>query len=117
VPERLDKVTISLRGRDVELEWSTREALLAKMKYLPSAHGIRDAFEAVGATQPVALTLEQKIGLVQVIENWANETTGGYASLPDSIYTLRNALNADLRDSQQQYSSSDWPATPHTGGG
>jgi hypothetical protein len=102
VLERLDKVTVSLHSRDVELEWSTREALLAEMKHYASTHGIRDAFEAVGATRPVTLTVEQKIDLVQVIERWANETTGAYGSLPVSIFRLRNALHDDLHHAEQQ---------------
>ena len=58
---------------------------------------VRDAFLAVGTTQPVRLTDPQKLGLRNVISFWANEMGSSYDDLPEGIYALRNALHDDLR--------------------
>ena len=59
---------------------------------------VREAFRAVGTTQPVRLTDPQKLGLRNVITFWANQRGGSYDDLPEGIYDLRNALQDDLLD-------------------
>ena len=60
-------------------------------------HPMRDAFEAVGTSRPVSLTREDKVGLMEVIQLWADEIEG-FGSLPEGISELRNALRDDLQD-------------------
>ena len=100
MPERLDLVTIALDRIDVVLRWAARTALLDEVAHLESDHGIRDAFEAVGVTRPVTLTLEQKAQLLLAIEQWSVRTPGGFTALPEGIFDLRNGLHNDLHDAR-----------------
>ncbi len=102
MPERPDRVTIPLSRGDIVLTWDSRESVLEQLKHLDTCQPIRDAFDAVGGTRPVELRREQKITLFQIIEFWANETSGGYDGLPDVIYELRNALHDDLHDTRDR---------------
>ena len=101
MPERLDRVTIALNRLDVVLGWAARTALLDELARLESGQGIRDAFEAVGATRSVTLTLQQKAELLLAIEQWSDQTPGGLVALPEGISELRNGLHNDLRDERK----------------
>ena len=93
---RSDEVRIALRRGIVSIPWSSRDALLEQLRDQDSMSDVRDAFQAVGTTQPVRLTDPQKLGLRNVITFWANEMGGSYDDLPEGIYALRNALQDDL---------------------
>lgn len=91
-----DEVRIALRRGIVSIPSSSRDALLEQLRDQDSMSDVRDAFEAVGTTQPVRLTDPQKLGLRNVITFWANQIGGSYDDLPEGIYALRNALQDDL---------------------
>ena len=56
------------------------------------------AFEAVGASTPVTLTLADKVAVVGTIDAWAKAVDGPMTSgLPDGILPLYLALVADIR--------------------
>ena len=95
---RPDDVRIALRHGSVSIPWSSRDALLEQLRDQDSMSDVRDAFQAVGTTQPVRLTDPQKLGLRNVITFWANQMGGSYDNLPEGIYALRNALQDDLPD-------------------
>jgi hypothetical protein len=69
---------------------------------LESAQPIVAAFEAVGISRPVVLTLEQKGVLIELIEFWATQIRFGFTGLPEGMFELRNALHNDLHDSLQR---------------
>jgi hypothetical protein len=96
----IERVLVSLSRGDAELPWASRTALLQHIRHLDSARPIVDAFEAVGVSRPVVLTLEQKGLLVELIEFWTNQTSGGFNGLPEGIFELRNELHDDLHDAQ-----------------
>jgi hypothetical protein len=96
---RQTEVRIELRRGIVSIPWSSRDALLeqlGKRDSMTEVRDVREAFLAVGTTGPVRLTDPQKLGLRNVITFWANRTGGSYDDLPEGIYDLRNALQADL---------------------
>lgn len=98
MPERIDKITIAT-GRDtLTMPWSSRIALLDELQRYETGYTIRDAFTAVGASSPVKLTNEQKTELLRVIEVWGQRTEGGMRGLPEAIFALRNALEADVHE-------------------
>jgi hypothetical protein len=90
VPERLDRVAISTRSGTVELPWSSRDRLLHEIRNLDGADAIRHAFDAVGASRPVPLSLADTALLVEAIEGWARSVT--VAELPEGVWRLRTAL-------------------------
>ena len=102
MPERLEQVTVRLSSGDVIVPWEARQTLLNELGKHTPGRDIRGAFEAVGATRPVTLTLTQKTYLLTVIEQWAVETVRGYDALPGAIFTLRNTLLDDLHDAEQR---------------
>jgi hypothetical protein len=57
---------------------------------------VLEAFQAVGTSRPVELTIEQKHALVDVIKTWATQVAGDYPELPEGIFELRNAIVDDL---------------------
>ena len=91
-----DEVRIALRRGIVSIPSSSRDALLEQLRDQDSMSDVRDAFEAVGTTQPVRLTDPQKLRLRNVITFWANQMGGSYDDLPEGIHALRNALQDDL---------------------
>jgi hypothetical protein len=98
--ERLGRVTIALDRIDVVLRWAARTALLDELAQLEAGQGIRDAFDAAGATRPVTLTLQQKAELLLAVEQWSEQTPGGYTALPEGIFDLREGLHNDLHDAR-----------------
>lgn len=103
-PRDLDRVTVELNSRDVTLSGSTREALLTDLRKHPRgdnelAHAIRKAFEDVGASRIVLLTLECKLYLLRLLEEWSLEV-GEADTTRSGLFELRNALIADVRDTE-----------------
>jgi len=62
------RVRISLSRGQVVLPWDSRQALLGQMRHLDSAVPIIAAFEAVGVSRPVQLTIGDMNILIEVIE-------------------------------------------------
>jgi hypothetical protein len=81
-----------------ELPWNARQELLDQLAHLDSMRSVRGAFEAVGTSQPVKLTTEQKGALLEVVQFWATQVRDGYEGLPEGIYELRCSLVDDLHD-------------------
>jgi hypothetical protein len=94
-----ERVRIALSRGDVVIPWESRQALLKEIRHLESAGPIVAAFEAVGISRPVTLTLEQKGELIELIEFWATQTRFGLKGLPEGTFEFRNALHDDLHDS------------------
>lgn len=98
MPERLDRVEIALSSVTITLSWPSRDALLEELTFHDRGRSVRDAFEAVGSSRPVELTLEQKSMLLYVIEHWIGQLFNGVYDLPEGIVELRNALHDELPD-------------------
>ena len=54
------------------------------MRHLDTMKPVVDAFEAVGASVPVRLTLEQKARLVDVVRVWGDQADQLPEGVPDS---------------------------------
>jgi hypothetical protein len=89
-------VRIALRRGIVLIPCSSRDALLERFRNLDALNDVRDAFLAVGTTQPVRLTDPQKALLLNIITLWADQTDGAFDDLPEGLSDLRNALHDDL---------------------
>lgn len=105
MPERLDQVTVRLTRSDVPLPWTSRDALLDRLGRHPlgehdADRSVRKAFEDVGATRPVTLTLNEKGHLLKLLEAWTLEV--GRDELPGAIFDLRNVLHDDLHDAAER---------------
>jgi hypothetical protein len=102
VPERLDHVSIAIeRGggaNNVRLPWDSRENLLTKLRTIQGAEDIVKAFDDVGASRPVELTIQQKAFLYRVLDDRA--FTSGFEQLPTGFFELRNALSDEVADAE-----------------
>jgi hypothetical protein len=94
--KHIDSIAIALRRGKVVLPWSSRAPLLGRLS--EESQGIREAFEAVGASVPVRLTNEQKAELAITIDAWANTLEAKSLDLPEGVWNLRNELRDDLND-------------------
>ena len=97
MPERLDRVSITLRDSDVTITWDDREALIARLDRINSTYGIRASFAAVGATRPVELDARQRAALLKFLDDWIQ--AAGAEAMPHGLYHLGNALSEDVRGS------------------
>ena len=99
---RLEHIRIATgRGdnsKSVRLPWASRDVLLEQLRRAGGAEGITKAFEDVGATRPVTLTIEQKAMLFRVLEEWSQETS--FDRMPAGLFGLRNALSDDLTEDE-----------------
>jgi hypothetical protein len=91
---RLNRVHVATGGGALELPWESRDKLLDRLADHDALKGVREAFEAVGATRPVQLGQSDIPLLIRTIDDWAHYT--GAPRLPTGIWALRNALAADL---------------------
>ena len=100
MPDRLDHISITVdRGGEpnaVRLPWRSRELLLRKLRTTDGAEEIVKAFEVVGATRPVELTIEQKLVLYRLLDD--RSFTTGFHELPAGFFELRNALSDEVED-------------------
>jgi hypothetical protein len=87
---RLDRVVVATSRGQVEVPWGSRDMLLERLDRVPSAASITAAFEAVGASRPVHLSIEQEVELHEVVQQWVNEV--GARNLPPGILDLRHTL-------------------------
>ena len=51
---RLNRIVVETGGGPVILLWSSRQELLAELRGVPGTETIVNAFEAVGASRPIA---------------------------------------------------------------
>ena len=93
---RLSRVQIEVAGKPVAIPWESLEALLAELASARIAAGIVEAFRAVGASQPVELTREQKVLLVALLDGWARRV----GKLPLGVWSLREALAAEIQQAK-----------------
>jgi hypothetical protein len=103
---QIDHVRIACSRGIVEIPWDSRNALIDKIRQLDLATPTIDTFENVGVSQPIVLTHQQKIELIELIELWGDEVIGEGGlrdGLPEGIFDLRNKLIDDLHDAQE------WP--------
>src|SRR5687768_1683466 len=95
-------VTIRTARVDIVLPWESRQALNTQFQHLAVFNPISVALHAVGASQPVQLTLQQKHDLAQLIHRWCRQTRGGFEGLPDGIHELWSALTSDVNHTHEQ---------------
>ena len=111
MPERLDHVSIAIdragQANDVRLPWRSREYLLRKLRMTPGADELVKAFEDVGATRPVELTIDQKALLYRVLDD--RSFTTGFHELPEGFFELRNALSDEVADADQPLAQETLP--------
>jgi hypothetical protein len=101
MPERLDRVTVSLNRDDVILTWDTRQALMRRLQHVQEPARLRETFEAVGASQPVELTGGQRNALLLTLEGWSLDLDG-HEAMPQGLFELRNALIKELHDAGER---------------
>lgn len=97
-------ITVELTSRDVMLSESAREALLTALREHARgddelANALCNVFEDIGPSRIVLLTLEWKALLLQLLEKWSLEAGGDDTTRP-ALVELRDALIADLRDTE-----------------
>ncbi len=88
------------RGGNVRLPWASRDVLLEQLRRTEGTEGITKAFEDVGASRPVTLTIEQKALLFRVLEDWS--LASSYDRMAAGLFGLRNALSDDLHAAGEQ---------------
>jgi hypothetical protein len=106
MPERLDRVTVSLECGDVILTWDARQAIMRRLQYVQETARLRDTFEAVGASQPVELTGGQRTALLLTLEGWSLDLDG-HEAMPEGLFKLRDALIKDLHNAGEDKSASN----------
>jgi hypothetical protein len=99
---RIDEVRVELRGGVVSIPLSSCDALLERLGSVEAMSEVREAFQAVGTTGPVRLTDPQKLELRDAIAFWANQLGGSYDDLPEGISDLRDALQDDRLDVEDE---------------
>jgi hypothetical protein len=97
-----DRVRISYSRGEVKIPWASRAALLEEIRHGEAAVTIVAAFEGVGTSRPVVLAADEGWVLLELIEFWGTQVSGGVTDgLPEGIFELRNALHDDLYDGHQ----------------
>jgi hypothetical protein len=84
---RLDLVKVQLNRELIEVPWSSREALLVRLRAAEETDAIVQAFEAVGTSRPVTFKPEHKPVLLGAVEAWLDEA--GVPDVPAGILDLR----------------------------
>ena len=93
---RLDWVTVATSRGNITIPCASRDTLLREIRRIDSAKSIRAAFESVGASSLVKLSLDDKRNLVGLLNFWSTEVS--IPRLPEGIWDLRNALVEDVDD-------------------
>lgn len=84
---RVDRVRVEVAGETVEITWAERDTLLEELAFAPGMKGVRQAFEAVGASRSVELNHNQLKDLRNSLDNWGSDTLQ-----PEGIVRLHAAL-------------------------
>ena len=95
---RDDHLRIALRRETIVLPRASGEAMLGRLRQLDSMRDLRETLESIDAQELLRLTTAQKVGLIQLIEQWGSDVDGLNSGLPPGIFQLRSALHDDLRD-------------------
>lgn len=114
MPERLDRVTITLNCGEFGFSWEARQALLARLFHAnikdrivargTSTDEILRAFGAVGATRPVELTKTQRLLLLHVLLTWSENERWALEPqerMPEELGVLSQALADELHSGEQ----------------
>ena len=96
---RFDRVAVALNRGPVVLNWTARQALMRRLQHIQETAHIRASFSPVDAARPVELRLGQRALLLRALEAWALDPNG-WEPIPQELLELRDALIADLRDSE-----------------
>jgi hypothetical protein len=95
---RDDHLRIALRRETIVLPRASGEAMLGRLRQFNSMRDVRETLESIEAPELLRLTAAQKVGLIQLIEQWGSDVDGLNSGLPSGILELRNALLDDLSD-------------------
>ena len=90
---RLDRIHVATHRETIEMPWSSRQALLERLRERPDAASAVSKFEAVGASRPVKMTPDEKLAVLWALHYWLDEVT--VDGLPPGVMDLRNALIDD----------------------
>ena len=79
MPQRLDFVRFVVGDREIPVAWSLAGELKDRCTRSENATAreVADRMRAVGATRPVALTSEQLVALLTMLERWEVEAETG----------------------------------------
>ena len=79
MPEHLDVVRFVVGAREIQIAWTLAAELTDRCTRSDNAitREVADRMRAVGATRPVALTSEQLVALLTVLERWEIEAETG----------------------------------------
>jgi hypothetical protein len=90
---RLDRVRVNVAGEVVTISWHERDVLLEELAFAEGTKPIRERFEAVGASRPVELDAEERVGLRTALDDWGSDRLQ-----PEGLRHLHAALRrADAR--------------------
>jgi hypothetical protein len=96
VAKPLGRIQIEISGTRRAISWDARNALLGRIGNDDTGRAIKWAFDAVGASRPVELTLDERRRIVEVIDKWSAGNPGGSDELPGDIFHLRGWLGAEV---------------------
>jgi hypothetical protein len=87
---RLNIVKVQLGRELIEVPWSSRDALLVRLRAYEEMGAIVQAFEAVGTSRPVIFKPEHKPVLLGAVEAWLEDLDA--SDVPAGIIDLKKAL-------------------------
>jgi len=97
MPERLDWARVATTRGDIELSWSSRDALLEELRSSKAESSkIVAAFKGVGASRALELDPADEQEVVDAIDEWMRRVQAD--GLPAGIWVLRNGLIDDIAD-------------------
>ena len=106
MPERLDRVTVSLECGDVILTWDARQAIMRRLQYVQETARLRDTFEAVGASPARRAHRRTANRAPPHLEGWSLDLDG-HEAMPEGLFKLRDALIKDLHNAGEDKSASN----------
>lgn len=100
---RFDRIAVALNRGPVVLSWDARQALMQRLQHVQETAHLRATFSAADAVRPVELHPARRTALLRALEGWASLDPNGYEPIPQELVDLRNALIADLHDSESAH--------------
>ncbi len=79
---------------------------MRRLQHVQTIAKVGASFDAAGASRPVELSPGQRTALLLTLEEWSLDGDG-YEPMPHSLLELRNALLADLHDTQGSPAAGD----------